>query len=389
MGKVRALVVYEPRVRNEKYRQLAQILAAVTAVQLSHQIILTVRTKRRGILRHLILSPETPSPPRFPPPNAPNSGFMPSRIASSPPLAVPPFHPALYTVNRKWSHNGKLTIPDLVPSASSRNDEPETDIDGEEWDKVREMLGRILAPQVAAAPGGPFPQIDASEFTYQIVLFENHGRFVSTYRCETETGNKLRLCQLRPNTDYYVQLKACLEERGLVGEPSQPVCFKTAPGRPEAPLMFRYVSRGIDHLVVAWRPPNDNGASITGYTVYISKPSEDVGEKVWEGRLCEARITNLRPSTSYRLRVTAVNRIGESPEAPPIVVTTRSDCPPPAPLPPNVVSVNARCVKLAWSNNSECTYTVEMHDVAAGPNAITVVKDHVSGATAQIVDLKA
>lgn len=34
----------------------------------------------------------------------------------------------------------------------------------------------------AAAPGGPFPQIDASEFTYQIVLFENHGRFVSTYR---------------------------------------------------------------------------------------------------------------------------------------------------------------------------------------------------------------
>ncbi|KAK6030935.1 fibronectin type III domain protein [Ostertagia ostertagi] len=276
---------------------------------------------------------------------------MSSRIASTPPLAVPPFHPALYTVNRKWSHNGKLTIPDLVPSASSRNDEQETDIDGEEWDKVREMLGRILAPQVvrvgpteadiawqqldtseAAAPGGPFPQIDASEFTYQIVLFENHGRFVSTYRC---------------------------------------------------------VSRGIDHLVVAWRPPNDNGASISNYTVYISKPSEDVGEKVWEGRLCEARITNLRPATSYRLRVTAANRIGESSEAAPIVVTTRSDCPPPAPPPPNVVSVNARCVKLAWSNNPECTYTVEMHDVAAGPNAITVVKDRVGGASAQIMDLKA
>ncbi|VDO81516.1 unnamed protein product [Heligmosomoides polygyrus] len=377
-----------------------------------HQIV-----DEQGILRHLILSPETPSPPRFPPPSSANSGFISSRIASSPPLAVPPFHPALYTVNRKWSHSGKLTIPDLVPSASPRNDEQETDIDGEEWDKVREMLGRILAPQVvrvgpteadiawqqldtsevgvlvAAAPGGPFPQIDASEFTYQIVLFENHGRFVSTYsdlfRCETETGNKLRLCQLRPNTDYYVQLKACLEERGLVGEPSQPVCFKTAPGRPEAPLMFRCVSRGVDHLVVAWRPPNDNGASISNYTVYISKPSDDVGEKVWEGRSCEARITSLRPATSYRLRVTAANRIGESSEAGPIVVTTRSDCPPPAPPPPNVVSVNARCVKLAWSSVPECTYTVEMHDVAAGPNAISVVKDRVSGANAQIMDLKA
>ncbi|KAE9418353.1 hypothetical protein Angca_009088 [Angiostrongylus cantonensis] len=385
-----------------------------------HQIV-----DEQGILRHLILSPETPSPPRFPPPNAASPGFMSSRIASSPPLAVPPFHPALYTVNRKWSHNGKLTIPDLIPTSSSRNEEQvrgihlsvfihfnidqfqETDIDGEEWDKVREMLGRILAPQVvrvgptdadiawqqldtseAAASGGPFPQIDASEFTYQIVLFENHGRFVSTYRCETATGNKLRLCQLRPNTDYYVQLKACLEERGLVGEPSQPVCFKTAPGRPEAPLMFRCVSRGIEYLVVAWRPPNDNGASIVNYTVYISKPSDDVGEKVWEGRSCEARITNLRPATSYRLRVTAANRIGESAETAPIVVTTRSDCPPSAPPPPNVVSVNARCVKLSWSSSLECTYSVEMHDVAAGPNAITVMKDRIASTSAQIVDLK-
>lgn len=32
---------------------------------------------------------------------------------------------------------------------------------------------------------------------------------------------------------------------------------------------------------------------------------------------------------------------------------------------------------------------VEMHDVAAGPNAISVVKDRVSGANAQIMDLKA
>ncbi|KIH67778.1 fibronectin type III domain protein [Ancylostoma duodenale] len=339
---------------------------------------------------------------------------MSSRIASSPPLAVPPFHPALYTVNRKWSHNGKLTMPDLVPSASSRNDEQETDIDGEEWDKVREMLGRILAPQVVRI--GPteadiaWQQLDTSEkLCSRLLPLEVHFRkstppnshiklcclktmadsSARIGRCETETGNKLRLCQLRPNTDYYVQLKACLEERGLVGEPSQPVCFKTAPGRPEAPLMFRCVARGIDHLVVAWRPPNDNGASIISYTVYISKPSDDIGEKVWEGRSCEARITSLRPATSYRLRVTATNRIGESSEAAPIVVTTRSDCPPPAPPPPNVVSVNARCVKLAWSNNPECTYTVEMHDVAAGPNAITIVKDRVAGANAQIMDLKA
>uniref|UniRef100_A0A1I7XWB0 Fibronectin type-III domain-containing protein n=1 Tax=Heterorhabditis bacteriophora TaxID=37862 RepID=A0A1I7XWB0_HETBA len=313
-------------------------------------------------------------------------GIGSARVAASPPLG-PPFHPSFYTVNRKWSHNGKQNMPDLVPSATPRSDEPEVDIDSEEWDRVREMLNRILSPQIirvtpteadiawqeldtseAAAPGGPFPQIDASEFTYQIVLFENHGRFVSSYRCETETGNKLRLCQLRPNTDYYVQLKASLEERGLIGEPSQPVCFKTAPGRPDAPLMLRCPSRGSDHLVLSWRPPNDNGAPIVNYAVYISKPAEELGEKVWEGRSCEARVNNLKPFTSYRQ-------------------STRSDCPPPAPQPPSVVSVNSKGVKLAWSHNAEYTYTVEINDVSAGPNAISVVKDRITGAGAQIGDL--
>ena len=48
----------------------------------------------------------------------------------------------------------------------------EADIDWQELDTSE-----------ASAPGGPFPQIDASEFTYEIVLFESVGRVVSSYRC--------------------------------------------------------------------------------------------------------------------------------------------------------------------------------------------------------------
>lgn len=47
----------------------------------------------------------------------------------------------------------------------------EADIDWQELDTSE-----------ASAPGGPFPQIDASEFTYEIVLFESVGRVVSSYR---------------------------------------------------------------------------------------------------------------------------------------------------------------------------------------------------------------
>lgn len=39
----------------------------------------------------------------------------------------------------------------------------------------------------ASAPGGPFPQFDASEFSYQIVLYENdrnQPNFISSYRCD-------------------------------------------------------------------------------------------------------------------------------------------------------------------------------------------------------------
>lgn len=76
-------------------------------------------------------------------------------------------------------------------------------MEDEETEKIKDMLNRIQSPQVldtgsreaeiswqeldtseASAPGGPFPQIDASEFTYEIVLFESKpdGRIFSNYR---------------------------------------------------------------------------------------------------------------------------------------------------------------------------------------------------------------
>uniref|UniRef100_A0A914RMS1 Uncharacterized protein n=1 Tax=Parascaris equorum TaxID=6256 RepID=A0A914RMS1_PAREQ len=50
--------------------------------------------------------------------------------------------------------------------------------------KEADISWQELDTSEASAPGGPFPQIDASEFTYEIVLFESvhNGRIVSSYR---------------------------------------------------------------------------------------------------------------------------------------------------------------------------------------------------------------
>lgn len=48
--------------------------------------------------------------------------------------------------------------------------------------KEADIAWQELDTSEASAPGGPFPQIDASEFTYDIVLFESVGRIVSSYR---------------------------------------------------------------------------------------------------------------------------------------------------------------------------------------------------------------
>ncbi len=73
----------------------------------------------------------------------------------------------------------------------------------EDAERLRDMLSRIQSPVVlivgareaeigwqpldtseASAPAGPFPQIDPSEFSYEIVLFQDRpdGHQLSNYR---------------------------------------------------------------------------------------------------------------------------------------------------------------------------------------------------------------
>ncbi|VDN21651.1 unnamed protein product [Gongylonema pulchrum] len=255
--------------------------------------------------------------------------------------------------------------------------------------KEVDISWQALDTSEASAPGGPFPQIDASEFTYDIVLFESVGRIVSSYRCEPDSGNRVRLCRLRPNTEYYVQLRASLEERGLQGNPSPAVKFRTLTTVPECPHPPRLVSRTHNSITVSWRPAIDNGSPITCYRLELApdrQDDEDQHEVVYEGLAEQCRIKGLAPSTRYRVRLVAANSDGDSlPSAPISVCTSAMFHPPKQPHCPQLVSLTSTSVKLSWNTQPQHSYTLEMSD--ARTNEYSIVCERAQQSSASINDL--
>lgn len=65
---------------------------------------------------------------------------------------------------------------------------------------------------------------------------------------------------------------------------------------------------------------------------------------------------------NFSVQVTACNKFGESVETT-ATVSTKAEGAPPAPQPPQLVTVNNRGIKLVWNTIPEFTYSVELYDV--------------------------
>lgn len=405
----------------------------------------------QGILRHLILSPEssptarlitgTAPPPPTINPNTPVRGsgattpLKPFVHGSPSPPIVPPYPPPSIPFNvhnnnecseevprKNWTPPAKKGSSQIstghlihVPYNSDDHEQSQSGASAneeEEWERLSEMLSRMQPPRIirvaakeadiswqeldtseASAPGGPFPQIDASEFTYEIVLFESvqNGRIASSYRCEPDSGNRVRLCRLRPNTDYYVHLRASLEERGLQGNPSPAVKFHTLCMVPECPHPPRFVSRTQNSLTVAWRAAVDNGSPIVLYRIEIAveksgDENEEQYEVVYEGLGEQAKIKGLMSSTSYRVRLIATNAEGDSQPSTAISMQTASPHPPKSPQRPQLVSLSSRAVNLSWTSLPEHSYTLEMSE-SGRSNEFSSVCERAQQSSASITDL--
>lgn len=371
----------------------------------------------QGVLRHLILSPEsTPAAhlhagtgPPITAVNASRSSNPPLKFDSSLPPVVPSFPPPTLPYNvhnnvegseelskKQWQGKKAASQANSTPLiANSYNDEHELSQSGasanedDEWERLGEMLSKVQPPRVlregardvdlawqeldtseAAASGGPFPQIDASEFSYEIVVFENseNGPVVHSYRCEPGNGNHVVLKQLRPNTLYYVHLRASLEERGLQGSPSPSTSFRTLRAVPEAPLISQEpVARSHNSLTIRWSPPVDNGLPIRLYRVelFIEKGKGGSYKVVYEGLEEKSVLTGLSPLTKYRIRLIAINDEGESKPSPEVTFQTLAlPQPPSAPKPPQLAFLSSKTVKLSWTMLANHQYSLQMSEAA-------------------------
>ncbi|CAD5116493.1 DgyrCDS5372 [Dimorphilus gyrociliatus] len=179
-------------------------------------------------------------------------------------------------------------------------------------------------------------------------------------RTATVSGGQLfhDLRSLTPATNYEFKVQA-INVAGA-GMWSKSCSWRTTPSSP-APVQHVRITAEATSVQVEWRRPACHGSPITHYQL-------DVGERhlitVAEGsttsRTVSYVIDNLTPETTYRLRVQAVNALGEGAFATPVRFTTR----PLPPIPPRIdcTMVTPNSLRLKWGekNSEQIKYALEM-----------------------------
>ncbi|KHJ43592.1 fibronectin type III domain protein [Trichuris suis] len=312
----------------------------------------------------------------------------------------------------------------------------------EEMTKLVEMLSRIQPPEVcevgirealakwqpldcseAAANGGPFPQIDASEFTYELMLWERRvdAKVAGKYNdyselciastsgaapCQPEPpwlieakADQLTLGWQRSDADEYqlfmedmdsgygflpacttqecsytvYNLQRCKQYRfRLVASnedgqapPSDVITFCTLPTAPSCPGTPAVHGRlHSTQAKIVWNPPDDFGGcdDVDEYTLQVrEKSSSDGWMSVYAGAQREFQLTNLSPGTAYQCRVRCKGAGGESPFSEIGLFTTMAVHPGPVKVPTIAGKVKATGVHVKW-NQPETTGGAEIKD---------------------------
>uniref|UniRef100_A0A0K0DZD0 Fibronectin type-III domain-containing protein n=1 Tax=Strongyloides stercoralis TaxID=6248 RepID=A0A0K0DZD0_STRER len=198
--------------------------------------------------------------------------------------------------------------------------------------------------------------IESSEFSYEVFLYEHSesGRLILNQTADRNQF-KMKLLKLKPFTNYWVNMRVALIDRDIYGSPSKYLSFKTNPSVPDAPSSVRCISKSATWVQITWKYPNNNGSPITNFIVQFAKNKHYPFDKVWEGLSDTCKITDLEPSSSYRVRIIAVNSEGNSEPSLMIPVNTyavhKNTTPTKPPNLPTIVEVGAEKVKIRWDEN--------------------------------------
>ncbi|KAL7077852.1 hypothetical protein ACQ4LE_003163 [Meloidogyne hapla] len=192
-------------------------------------------------------------------------------------------------------------------------------------DRDADVVWQELDTSEAAASLPGFPEINQSEFAYQLILYEQNASTSICYKTDANSGNVLHLQRLRPATDYMICIRADLPGHCIVGHPSAYTTFRTICSRPDTPPLPRLTGRQQNAVLLHWRTPNCNGSPIIAYCLQMAKGKSASFETVYEGPHDQAHVGGLEQGCFYRFRVGCRNEIGHSDWSPQLNVYPERD----------------------------------------------------------------
>jgi hypothetical protein len=122
---------------------------------------------------------------------------------------------------------------------------------------------------------------------------------------------------------------------------------------PSAPRNLREDSQSGTHVTVSFRAPSsDGGSEVTLYKVYVEERRSSSGDYFFvdsvESEETTVVVENLALQSTYRMTVSAFNRVGESEQSDEIIVNTERATVPEAPLDVSV-SIEQAGITVSWS----------------------------------------
>ena len=217
---------------------------------------------------------------------------------------------------------------------------------------------------------------------YIIWLKSQNGSVQQSIHGTADEGTVLRIVGLRPGEEYEITLKSLFQDmasESLIGN------VKTLSAAPSAPRDLKSETPTDTSVSLVWGAPIENGgSSILNYKVEY----QPIGALDWSSIMAPAEasgsflVSNLRSSTSYRFRVSAINLAGISEASNFAYVSTLNRVKPVAPASVSVAAVRLNGAQLSWSRvHSSAKVTNYLVDVSLDGVAWSPVHKRASAAT--------
>ncbi|XP_069681715.1 cell adhesion molecule Dscam1-like isoform X3 [Periplaneta americana] len=158
------------------------------------------------------------------------------------------------------------------------------------------------------------------------------------------------------------------------------IVYLTVKEPPEAPGRVEVQEVGSRWVSVSWGAPYSGHAPISHYVVQFreEEPTLGGGMSSWNnvtvgGSIRKARLGALRPATSYRLRLLAVNEVGAGPPSEATLALTLQEAPSGPPIDVTVEATSPESLVVKWkpplvsySNGEILGYQVGYREIPAG-----------------------